>query len=189
MLTMWTCASCCSNTVPQSQRWAVWFSCMCKMEPLQHEPPSSQHPLTSPRSYHVSSRSSWNLWSSGSTKKERGRERETEDSMSWKMTQTINTLIQKYGIGRDQFLHHKQIKSIIESTIYITNSTVHSPQLNEEIRKITNSKKWKPHEFRNIGVNETRNIFMIYLNPNHNPTQNLSHTCDNMHHPWPTKLL
>lgn len=83
------------------------------------------------------------------------------------MTQTINTLIQKYRIRRDQFLHHKQIKSIIKSTLYKTNSTVHPPLLNEEIRKITKEKKEKKENLKTletynpVWVNETRNTFMI----------------------------
>lgn len=57
---------------PRSQRWAEWFSCMCKMVPLLHGRPSSRPPSTSPESYHASSGSSWNLWSSGSTETRRG---------------------------------------------------------------------------------------------------------------------
>lgn len=58
--------------LPPFQRWAALFSCMYKMEPLQHGPPSSQPPSMSPKSCHASSGSSWNLWNSNSVETQGG---------------------------------------------------------------------------------------------------------------------
>lgn len=54
---------------------------------------------------------------------------------------SFNTLIQKYGVGRDHFLHYQQLKFIIKSKINITINTLQPSKLCDEIMKITNSKK------------------------------------------------
>lgn len=54
---------------------------------------------------------------------------------------SFKTLVQRYGLGGEQFLQYQQIKSIIKSKINIINNPLHPPQLMEDIMKITNTSK------------------------------------------------
>lgn len=53
---------------------------------------------------------------------------------------SFNALIQKYGLGKDQFLRYQQLKSVIKSKISITNNTLQLAKLGEEIMKIRQKK-------------------------------------------------
>ena len=54
---------------------------------------------------------------------------------------SLSGLIQKYGLGRDQFLHYQQLKLIIKSKINLTNNTLQPSKLSEEFIKITNAQQ------------------------------------------------
>lgn len=49
----------------------------------------------------------------------------------------FTSIIQKFGIGRDQFLHYQQLKSLINSKITLTN-TLQPSQTSEQLLKIAN---------------------------------------------------
>ncbi len=70
---------------------------------------------------------------------------------------SLNTLILKNGIGRDQFLQYQQLKSVVKSKINITGNTLQPSKLSKEILKIINSKKKIPkfYEFISTSVSST----------------------------------
>lgn len=54
---------------------------------------------------------------------------------------SFNTLTQKYGVGREQFLQYQQLRLQIKDKTTLTNNTLQPSQLIEEILKINNLKK------------------------------------------------
>uniref|UniRef100_A0A672Z074 Reverse transcriptase zinc-binding domain-containing protein n=1 Tax=Sphaeramia orbicularis TaxID=375764 RepID=A0A672Z074_9TELE len=68
---------------------------------------------------------------------------------------SFNTLIQKYGVGRDQFLQYQQLKSIIKSKINTSNNILQSSYLSEEIFKITTPKKIISKMYKLFSLSET----------------------------------
>lgn len=55
-----------TGSLPRSQRWAVWSSYRCRMEPPPREPHANRLHAVCPESYHVSSESCGIQWSSDS---------------------------------------------------------------------------------------------------------------------------
>ena len=68
---------------------------------------------------------------------------------------SFNTLIQRYGVGRDQFLQYQQLKSIIKSKINITNNTLQPSKLSEDILKITNPKRIISKIYKLLSLTDT----------------------------------
>ena len=54
---------------------------------------------------------------------------------------SLSTIIQKFGIGRDQFLHYQQLKSLIKSKMKLTNNTLQLSKTSEQLLDIANQPK------------------------------------------------
>ena len=54
---------------------------------------------------------------------------------------SLSTIIQKFGIGRDQFLHYQQLKSLIKSKMKWTNNTLQLSKTSEQLLDIANHPK------------------------------------------------
>ena len=67
---------------------------------------------------------------------------------------SLSWLIQKYGLGRDQFLHYQQLKFINKSQINLTNNTLQPSKLSEEFIKITNANK-SSQNYKCISTSDT----------------------------------
>ncbi len=68
---------------------------------------------------------------------------------------SLNSLIQEYGVGRDQVLQYLQLKSVIKSKINIVNNTLQPSKLIEEIMKFGNSKKIISKLYKLISSSDT----------------------------------
>lgn len=54
---------------------------------------------------------------------------------------SFNTLVQRCGVGREEFLHYHQIKHLIKAKTVLSANTLTSPLLIDNILKITSTKK------------------------------------------------
>lgn len=54
---------------------------------------------------------------------------------------SFTSIMQKFGIGREQFLHYQQLKSLIKSKINLTNNTLQLSKTSEQILDIANHPK------------------------------------------------
>lgn len=53
----------------------------------------------------------------------------------------FTSIIQKFRIGRDQFLHYQQLKSLFKSKTKLTNNTLQLPKTSEQLLDIANNPK------------------------------------------------
>ena len=54
---------------------------------------------------------------------------------------SFQVLVQKYNIGKEQYLKYYQLKSTLKAKIYISNNSLQPPPLMENINTIASSKK------------------------------------------------